>query len=332
MILVTGGTGLVGSRLLYDLAKEGKNVLALKRPSSSLKIFENWFQDEPELIKFVEWIEGDLLDIFSLEQALVDVSVVYHCAAAIFFDPKKAKLMEQINIEGTANLVNICLDKKEEVYFCHVSSVASLGRITKDTFIDEHCEWIPGSHNSNYGISKYGAEREVWRGISEGLKAIIVNPSIILGPGDWNKGSSELFKRIKNGFLFYTDGESGFVDVRDVTKAMLFLVKKNIVAERFILNAENISFRKLFIEIAAELKVKAPTIFVKPWISAIVWRLEKIRSFINGKTPFITKETAHSGHQIYRYNAQKIANLGFTFKPLNETIKFTCDVMKKNKV
>ncbi len=330
MILVTGGTGLLGSRLLYDLAKEGKKVRALKRTSSSLKIFNNWIKDEPELNKNIEWIDGNLLDLFSLEQALTDVTIVYHCAASISFDPKKAKLMEQINIEGTANLVNLCLGKTEFKNFCHVSSVSSLGRMIEGAMIDEHSDWIPGSHNSNYGISKYGSEREVWRGISEGLNAVIVNPSIILGPGDWIKGSSELFLKIKNGFKFYTDGESGFVDVRDVSLAMRFLVEKEITGERFILNGENSSFHTFFNQIANALNVKAPSIKIKPWVSAIVWRLEKIRSGISGNSPFITKETAHSSQQHYHYNADKIKALGFQFRPLSETINDTCNALKNS--
>lgn len=330
MILVTGATGLLGSRLLYDLAKEGKFVRALKRNNSSLELFHNWTRDEPALQKKIEWVDGDLLDIFSLEQALMDVTIVYHCAASISFDPSKAKLMEQINIDGTANLVNLCLEKKKFKHFCHVSSVSSLGRMIDGAMIDEHSDWIPGSHNSNYGISKYGAEREVWRGISEGLNAVIVNPSIILGPGDWSKGSSELFLRIKNGFKFYTDGESGFVDVRDVSLALRFLIEKEITAERFILNGENISFHKFFNQIANALNVKAPSIQIKPWVSAIVWRLEKIRSLIVGKSPFITKETAHSSQQHYRYNADKIRALGFQFRPLNETIIDTCNALKNS--
>ncbi len=328
MILVTGATGLLGSRLLYDLAKEGKMVRALKRHSSSVELFNNWTKETIELKKNIEWVDGDLLDIFSLEHALIDVTIVYHCSAFISFDPSKAKLMEQINIEGTANLVNLCLEKKEFKHFCHVSSVSSLGRMIDSVMIDEHSDWIPGSHNSNYGISKYGAEREVWRGISEGLNAVIVNPTIILGPGDWSKGSSELFLKIKNGFKFYTDGESGFVDVRDVSLAMRFLVEKKITAERYILNGENISFHKFFNQIAKELNVKAPSIRVQPWVSAIIWRLEKIRSLISGKSPFITKETAHSSQQHYHYNTDKIKALGFQFRPFSDTIIDTCIALK----
>jgi len=327
MILVTGGTGLIGSRLLYDLAKNGKMVRALKRSTSSLSLFENWIKNEPALANNIEWIDGDLLDLFSLENSLEGVTIIYHCAATISFDPLLAKKMEQINIEGTANLVNLCLSKFDFQFFCHVSSVSSLGRAINGAIIDEHSDWIPGSHNSNYGISKYGAEREVWRGIAEGLKAVIVNPSIVLGPGDWSKGSSELFLRIEKGFPFFTDGESGFVDVRDVTSAMLFLVEKRMNGERYILNSENLSFRKLFEQISIELKVKPPYIHIKPWISSIVWRIEKLRSLIIRKTPFITKETAHSGHQVFRYNSDKIKSLGFNFRPLNETIKFTCQIL-----
>jgi dihydroflavonol-4-reductase len=324
MILVTGGTGLVGARLLYDLAKEGKNVRALKRPESPTTLFDLWIKDEPGLAPHIEWVEGDLLDIFSLEEALKGIDTLYNCAAIVSFDPKHASLMEKTNIEGTANLVNLCLEKGDLKHFCHVSSVSSLGRETEKNVIDEHCEWIPGTHNSNYAVSKYGAEREIWRGIAEGLPAVIVNPTIILGPGIWHRGSAALFYKILKGLPFYTDGISGFVDVADVSAAMRLLIEKEITGERYILNSDNITFKMLFDSIAAELNVKPPSLKVRKWMSAIIWRLEALRTAISGKSPFITKETARSAHKVYSYSNEKMIALGFSFLPLQETIANTC--------
>jgi len=321
MILVTGGTGLVGSRLLYDLTKAGKQVRAITRTKGNIGTFETYSSSEPALRNLVEWIEADLLDLGSLEKATQGITSIYHCAACVSFDPKTAKMMEQVNIEGTANLVNLALDLPNFESFTHVSSVATLGRAPGNAMLDEHSDWIPGKHNSNYAISKYGAEREVWRASAEGLPVIIVNPSIILGSGNGNSGSSALFKKVKDGFPFYTEGVSGFVDVADVTRAMISLTEQKKFGERYILNADNITYRELFSMMAEVMKVKAPGIKVSPWLSAIVWRLEKIRSLITGKTPFITKETAYSAHQQRTYSGKKIVDeIGFKYTPLIESI------------
>ncbi len=327
MILVTGGTGLVGSRLLFDLVSEGKTVRALKRPTSSTKLFDYWTKANPTLRNKVEWVTGDVLDIYSLEAALVGIRTVYHCAAIVSFDPRKAREMEQTNIEGTANMLNLCLTKSDFAFFCHVSSVASLGRGLSDQITDEHSEWVPGRHNSNYAISKYGAEREVWRSIAEGLPAAIVNPSVILGPGDWKNGSSSLFYKVWKGFPFYTDGMNGFVDVADVSAAMRMLTEKNITGERYILNAANVSFKDLFTMIAEQLKVKAPSVKVQHWMSSIVWRLEMLRCFFTRKSPFITKETAASSRRVYRYTSAKIEKIGFAFRPIELTVAEVCKVL-----
>ena len=332
MILVTGGTGLVGSRLLYDLALEGKKVRALKRASSSTRLFDQQSKKNPELNKFIEWIDGDLLDIFSLENALKEVDLVYHCAAVVSFDPRKAKEMEQVNIEGTANLVNLCLQIQNFRYFCHVSSVATLGRGLPGQITDEKSDWLPGAQNSNYAISKYGAEREVWRGIAEGLPAVIINPSVILGAGDWHSGSSALFYKVWKGFPFYTEGMNGFVDVSDVSKAMRLLTEKNIIGERYILNAANLSFKNLFEMMAEKFKIKAPKIKVQKWMSTVVWRAEMLRCLITQKAPFITKETAASSHKTFQYSSDKIKNIGFKFNAIELTVTEVCEELVGSKL
>ncbi|CAN5578457.1 NAD-dependent epimerase/dehydratase family protein [soil metagenome] len=329
MILVTGGTGLVGACLLADLLQEGAQVRALKRPSSSIALFESWAKSVSVSSANLAWVEGDLLDPESLSRALDGVDTVYHCAAVISSDPKDVKEMEQINIQGTANLVNLCIDKKDLKIFCHVSSVATLGRNAEIQQIDENIHWVPGNHNSNYSVSKYGAEREVWRAIAEGLPAVMVNPSIILGPGHRSQGSGALFDKVWKGFPFYSDGMSGFVDVRDVSAAMRMLVSKGITGERYILNGGNLSFKELFQKIAIAFGVKAPSIKVRKWQSAVIWRLESLRSAITGKRPFITKESARSSQQVYRYSAAKMESLGFHFRRLDDTINFVSDKFKE---
>lgn len=319
---------MTGACLLAMLAEQGHTVRAIKRPGASMAVFELFTKHRPELRGNIEWVDGDLLDVGSLEDALEGIDTVYHAAAMVSFIPAEAKMMEHVNISGTANLVNLCLELPGFRYFAHVSSVATLGRFSGDQALDEQSHWDPSSHPSNYAISKYGAEREVWRAISEGLPAVIVNPSIILGPGDWSKGSAALFHKVKNGFPFYTEGISGFVDVRDVCSALIWLREKEITGERFLLNSEDLSFKSLFDKIALALGVKGPSIKVHAWMASMAWPIEKVRCILMRSKPFITRETARTARSTYHYSSAKIKKLGFRFLPIDEAIRYTTGFMK----
>lgn len=327
MILVTGATGMVGARLLFDLSSTQK-IRALKRQHSSMEVVKRIFLEDPERINNVEWVVGDLNDIYSLEQAIENVDVVYHAAAFISFRPEDRKKMMKVNVEGTANLVNLCLDKKE-LRFCYVSSVAALGRIAGSQTIDENAHWKTSSDNSNYAISKYSGEREVWRGIEEGLSAFIINPTIIIGPGDWNSGSAQMFTTVKKGLKFYTSGSTGFVDYRDVSRCAILLMNLGVKAERYIINADNISYRQVFNSIADNLAKPKPTIQVTPLLAEIGWRVEKIRSFIAGEKSMITKETARNGNRSWNYSNEKIRKtVNINFIPIEESIAHTASLME----
>lgn len=326
MIFVTGGTGLVGARLLFDLASHGKYVRALKRPESSLAAFDFWFDNNPQLRSFINWVDGDLTDIDSLQKSLEGITTVYHCAAVISSNPRNSKYMEEVNIQGTANLVNLCLDLPQFEIFCHVSSVAALGREPGSALINEESHWVPGKHNSDYAVSKYGGEREVWRGIAEGLNAVIVNPSVILGPGNWNQGSTELFTRIYKGFPFYSEGISGFVDVRDVTAIMLKLAERKITGQRFIINSENCTYKKVFCGIAEAMHVKKPSVNVKPWMAALAWRLDWLILQFTGKNTFVSKDNARSSQAVNAYDNSKIIKLlDYKFISIDESVRFASD-------
>ena len=239
MIFVTGASGLVGSHLIQSLLSKGKKVRALYR--QAVPVFAGSEQ--------CEWIQGDILDPIGLTDALAGVDYVYHCAAIVSFAPGAAAKMLQSNVEGTANVVNACLVQQiKKLIF--VSSVAALGRIRETESIDESMHWTPATSNSVYGQSKYLAELEVWRAMEEGLPMAIVNPVIILGAGDWNNGSSGIFKSAYNEFPWYTGGMSGFVDVLDVVDAMQILMESNVVGQRYVLSAENIHYRDIFNAIA----------------------------------------------------------------------------------
>jgi len=323
MIAVTGGTGLVGSHLIIELLKRGESIRALKRKSSSIKLLLDLAEGNTNLLNNINWIDGDLLDIESLELLIQGCSYVFHCAAHISFLESEATLMDKINIQGTENMVNCCLLSPDLKFFCYVSSVATLGREPGSKMLDENSHWIPGGHNSNYSISKYGAEREVWRGIAEGLPASMVNPSIIVGKTNWKTGSGRLFEQVYKEMPFYTNGSSGFVDVLDVVDAMMLLMDKNIIGERYIINGGNIEYKYFFDRVAASLNKKSPQLKVPKWVSSIVWRLEMIRSLITNKAPFITKESAYAAHQMRSYSSEKLLNIGFAFRNIEETLSRT---------
>lgn len=276
MILITGATGLVGSHLALHLLENNERIRAIYRTTSSIEKTKSLFKlyEKENLFEKIEWVHADITDIPSLEIAFKDVEYVYHCAALISFDPKDEKQLRKINIEGTANIVNFCLDfgiKK----LCHVSSIAALGDLMEnEKTITEETIWNPEKYHSDYAISKYGAEMEIWRGQQEGLQVVIINPGVILGPGFWNSGSGLIFSKLKKGLLFYTKGSSGFVSVNDVVKIMMQLIKKNSNGERYIVVSENISFENILNSIANGLNVKPPTIYAQPWLTEIACRLD----------------------------------------------------------
>jgi dihydroflavonol-4-reductase len=329
MNLVTGATGLVGSHLIFDLVTKGEQVRALKRKTSDLMHVQKLFSSQPELFKKIEWVEGDVTDIFSLEEVMKGISKVYHCAAIVSYDPAEAESMFKINVEGTANVVNLCLENKVEK-LCHVSSVAAINRLEEDEMITENAEWKNSKHHSNYALSKYGAEREVWRGIAEGLNAVIVNPTIIIGRGNWKTGSTAMFGQVWKGLKFYTNGVSGFVDVHDVTRIMIQLMESSIKAERFIISSENVPFRLVLDMISKKLGKPLPSIYANNFLRGIAWRVEALKKLLFKTRPFITRETAHSGSIKVRFSNEKIKKmLHVDFIPVQKAIETTSEAFLK---
>ncbi len=318
MILVTGSTGLVGTHLIQQLLQNKQPIKALYRSEIP---FEH---------SLVQWVKADILDVVALEEAMQNVTQVYHCAAIVSFNPKQKNELHKTNIEGTANVVNACLNAQvQKLLF--VSSVAALGRIREDKPIDETMNWTEETSNSEYGKTKFLAEMEVWRGIGEGLNAVIVNPTIILGNGDWNKGSSSVFKSAYNEFPWYTEGTTGFVDVLDVVEAMIQLMNSNIVAQRFILSAETSTYKDLFTLIANAFNKKPPSKLVTPFIAAVVWRLEAFKAKFSGKQPLLTKETAKTAQAKVSFNNQKLLQYlpSFSYTSLPTSIQRICKELKQ---
>ncbi len=333
MILVTGGTGLLGSHLLLDLLTAGKSVRAIKRPSSDLsrvrKVFSYYVSNPDELVAKIEWADADLMDFGAIGEAMKDVTEVYHAGAVVSFYPKDHKAMLKVNIEGTANLVNMSIEKKV-ARFCYVSSVATLGRAENNGVSDEETHWVPSKKNSVYGISKYGAEREVWRGMEEGLNAVIINPSVIIGPGFWDDNSG-LFRLVWQGLKYYTRGVNGYVDARDISKAMTGLMENNHFGQRYICSAENITYQDFFAMIAGNYGKPAPAVNVPNAMTAIAWRVEAVHSFLTGSKPEVTREMAITTTQVYTYSSEKLKKtLNFRFRPVSESIREVCDCYMKD--
>jgi nucleoside-diphosphate-sugar epimerase len=273
MILITGANGLVGSYLCRYLLNKGEKIRALKRTTSDLKLVN-------DIKGNIEWVDGDILDVSSLEKAMEGIEKIYHCAALISYAAADRKKLMQINVEGTANVVNIALDKKIGKLL-HVSSIAALGRAgVNGEIVTEDTPWNHSRLTSDYSVSKFLAEREVWRGIAEGLNAVMINPSVIVGAGNWNSGSCRLITTVHKGFKFYTDGITGYVDVRDVVKISCLLMQSDVSAERFIVNAEDIIYRDYLFQVADALNVKRPQYKAGKFLSGVAWRAEWVKSRI----------------------------------------------------
>jgi nucleoside-diphosphate-sugar epimerase len=324
MIFITGASGLLGSSLIETLFEKHTGTTPL--------LIRALYRKQIPAIKFaekVEWIEGDVLDVVVLEEAMKGVEQVYHCAAIVSFHPKLKQKMHATNIDGTANVVNACIDAGiKKLLF--VSSVAALGRIREDGPINETMNWSAETSNSEYGRTKYLAEMEVWRGIGEGLDAVIVNPVIILGSGSWHTGSTSIFKSAYNRFPWYTTGVSGFVDVKDVSNAMTLLMNSDIKAQRFIISGHNTPYRTIFNLIADAFKVPRPSKKVTPLLAAIVWRIEAVKTFFTGSSPLLTKETTLTAQAAVYFDNSKLLKAlpDFSYTPLEQTINRVAEELR----
>jgi nucleoside-diphosphate-sugar epimerase len=317
-VFVTGGTGLLGAYLIREILARGRQVTALYR---------NRLPDllSPAEQAAVNWVKGDILDPVGLEENMLPGMQVYHCAGMVSFNPARKDLMLKINAEGTAHVVNACI-AKEVGKLVHVSSVSALGRKRHNMVVSEASKWNEEQNLSAYGKSKYLAEMEVWRGIGEGLDAVIVNPTIVLGVGDWHHSSAALFKNAYQGFKWYTDGVSGFTDAADVARVMYRLMNSPISAQRFIISAENKSFREVMSAIATGFGKKPPRYKTGRLMSGLIWRIEKARSLLTGIDPLLTRETAETARIRVFYDNTKILEAlpDFRFRPVDESVAAYC--------
>jgi nucleoside-diphosphate-sugar epimerase len=322
MILVTGATGFLGTELVKQLIDQGAAVRAIKRQSSIV----------PDALQHasVEWVNADIVDYFALEEAFQGITDVYHCAALLSFAPQDKKRMLKINKEGTYHIANLCLQNNIRK-LVHVSSVAALGEARDGQHVTEKTPWEFDGTQQGYSISKYESEMEVWRAAAEGLSAVIVNPSIIIGKNAGKKGSGQIFDTVKKGLKFYTGGSNGFVDVEDVARAMIILMQSDIKGESFLINAENRDLKDVFTETAKCLGKQPPTIEAKPWMMELGWRSAEILSVFNGKKYGLTKDTARNAFKRMSYSSEKFQQFfpEFKYKLINASIKEICHTLKE---
>jgi nucleoside-diphosphate-sugar epimerase len=317
-LFITGASGLVGGYILTQAISQGYQVKALIRNQIDAQKYVH-------LSGSVQWIEGDIFDVALLEECCEGVDFVVHAAALVSFRKKDKRLLYKTNQEGTANIVNVCL-KKQVKKLCYISSIAAIARGDESQPISETTKWETTANNTDYGNSKYLGEVEVWRGIAEGLNAVIVNPSVVLGVGTWHRSSLQFIDYVGKNNKFYPIGSINVVDVRDVSDIVLQLLQSQVVAEKYILNAANLPFQIFFSMVASKLNTTPPFLKITPFLSEIAWRVIGILSLFFPKLPPFTKDTARTSRKHYTYDNSKIVKeLNFKFTPINDTIEWVCE-------
>ncbi|MGB5497461.1 MAG: NAD-dependent epimerase/dehydratase family protein [Maribacter sp.] len=332
MVLVTGGTGLVGAHLLLYLVQNETPVRAIYRQGSNLKrvekVFSYYTQNAPDLFNKIEWLLADINDIPALEIAFKNVAYVYHAAALISFDPNNYRKLKKTNALGTANIVNLCLANNIRK-LCYVSTIGAIGKSANGLKATEENDWT-GQEANVYGLTKHIAEMEVWRGSQEGLPIVIINPGVIIGPGFWGSGSGRLFTTSNKEYSFYPPGGTGFITVGDVVKMMTTLMNSEITNQRFIAVAENLSYKNILTRLSVELGKKAPTKELKVWQLELGRIFDYLRTLFTGSGRKITKKTIYSLMSREMYDNQSITStLNFDFEALDEVIAHSCAKFKE---
>lgn len=313
-VLITGATGLVGSYIARAFAADPAiHLIASKRKTSTTVLCA-------EANKKIEWREGDLLDTEFQESLLKDSDVVVHAAGLVSYKKEDSKLLKQLNVELTNDLINGALAHRIE-HFIHVSSIAAISPASEDMIIDEsHGTFHPTASTTRYAKSKFEGELHVWRGAEEGLDMAIISPSVVLGAGFWDQSSSRLIQWVDQGQRFYPPGATGYVDVRDVAAFAKTCFDEHYTAQRYVLNAENWKYKTFFDAVAAELGVTPPTTKVNPWQAELAWRAEAVKATVLGKSPLLTKESARRSMGVHRFDNSKSIAAGATYRPLTVTI------------
>ena len=311
-VLVTGGTGLLGRYLLRELARDPSlRLRATRRASTDVS---------PVADLDVEWVEGELDDPDFVDDALAGVSSVVHAAALVSFRKRDRAALRRVNVDATAALADAALERGVG-HFLHVSSVAAISPSAREAPVGERpYTFFPQSDTSFYARSKFDAEREVWRAREEGLAVTVLNPSVVLGVGDWVRSSDRLFAWVARGQRFYPRGGTGYVDARDVAAFAKTCLDAGPADRRFVVSAENWRYERFFRVVANALEVPPPTIPAKPWQAEFVWRGAAAQAFLTGGEPVVTRESARRSMAVIEYDNSASLAAGATYRPVAQTI------------
>ena len=321
----------MGAHVLDALLTEGRSVRALLRKSSDTsivkRILEHYHPDGAERFQRIQWVEGDLFDVDALREAMQGVDHVYHCAAMVSFDPRDARELLRTNVEGTASVVDAALDSGVK-RLCHVSSTATIGGGLDGGIGDETKPFVQDKNSSGYAISKADAELEVYRGIAEGLNAVMVNPCVVFGPGQHGRSTMTMIDRVSKGSRFFPGGTNAVVDARDVATAMTRLITEGGIGERYLLIGEEISYQRLFTLIAQSAGKPAPSMKLPAWALELGWRAEGLRTLFGGR-PLITRNTARTASRVRHYDGSKSERLlGMRFRSAEEAVANVADFLR----
>ena len=321
MILVTGATGFIGSHLMCHLAEKDIFPVAMYRHESNKKrvwkLFQFKFTDAEERYDKITWRKGDFRDFPSLDAVFEGISHVYHCAGYISLAQRDVKKLLEINEKGSAYLVDLCLSHsiKKLIY---ISSIAALGNDPSASIIDENTPWDKNTDKTPYAYSKYGGEMEVWRGMEEGLNAVIINPAIVLGKGS---PIEIILQRFKKGLRWYTPGNKAFVNIQDVIMVMDELMHSNIKGERFILVAENWTGKAVAQNILKAGNYNLSVISIPKGFFYFFWALEYLIEFLGIRKRFLTSAMIKGQYHQKIINGEKIKLfIDFGYSPISKLI------------
>ena len=324
MNLITGATGMLGTHIMIELLKRGESVRALRRSQSDIAMVSHVFDfyQSPHFSN-IEWVDGDVLDMHSLIDAMIGCTRVFHCAAIVSYHPDDRQTMYAINVEGTENVINVAL-QQGGIKVGFVSSIAAIGKAKNNDTVDEESEWVDGDFNTHYAITKQRSEMEFWRGIHEGLDGVAFNCGFIVGPGDFTRSSPSLFLKISEGMMFYPPGGSGFIAAVDCARIIVELTLSSVNAERYILVSENLSMKELFQSTAEALGVRVPSIEAKPWMMHSARWVESLREMLGGRKALVTAETVRNAAVRFYFNNEKLRTIySAPFTPIQDAIRET---------
>ena len=328
MILVTGGTGFVGTYLLYELLKGNSSIKSTYRKEKNKELTEEFFKlkdlNHPKLFNKIIWVKMDLTEMSSLDELYSGINIIYHCAAFVSLAKRHKNLLMETNVEGTSNIINYAIKHKiKKILF--ISSIASIGAKDYDSIINEDHSWNHKINHTDYALSKYKSELEVWRGSQEGVPAVIVNPGFIIGSHFWNRSSSSIFKRIYNGLKFYPTGKISLVSVEDVVIASIKLMNSKIQNERFILVSENMNYKEFLDLISKNLGKSLTKYPLKKPLLYIIYFFDIILSFLRIKKRFMSKALISTFNNNQEFNGNKIKKfISFRYEKIDKKVKEIC--------